>query len=139
MHGGTNKDHIITLMLGVFFGGGAHILLFYFQNLKWDTGWTLLSQNNPLLFMFSISFCSKGLLKTFSSWLMIKKERNISYNNANCDASCLLFMNCNICALPLLSFISNTSSSFVSFICKYFCYTFFNEYITNKLIHFSSM
>lgn len=33
------------------------------------------------------------------------------------------FINCNICALPLL--ISNTSSRFVSFIYKYFCYTFF--------------
>lgn len=48
------------------------ILLFYFKDLKWDTGWTLLSQNNPLLFMFSVSFCLKGLLETFSYWLMFK-------------------------------------------------------------------
>lgn len=87
MHGGTNRDHKITLFL--FFWRGAHIiLLFYFQNLKWDTGWTLLSQNNPLLFMFSISFCSKGLLKTFSSWLMITKEWKLKLQQ--CKLWCIM-------------------------------------------------
>lgn len=141
MHGGTNRDHKITLLgIFLFFGKGAHIiLLFYFKDLKWDTGWTLLSQNNPLLFMFSVSFCSKGLFKTFSYWFMLKETKYKVPTMQVVVASCLLFMNCNVCARPLLNFISNTSCSFVSFLCKYFCYNFFKEYITNKLIHFSSM
>lgn len=40
----------------VCFFGGAHIFDYYFyvRKPKRDTGWTLLSQNNTLLFMFSV-------------------------------------------------------------------------------------
>lgn len=78
-HAWRNKqrphEYIVGYFLWYFWRGGTYYFYNFIFKKKRDTGWTLLSQNNPLLFMFSLDVLSERVTFYFLFWLMSKMKR----------------------------------------------------------------
>lgn len=99
---------------------------FIFTCLKWDTEWTLVSQNNKICFCLVLSWDRKGLLKTF--WLMI---RRICFDFLSVQPSqvyCVMYRTCFLAVLLFPSFVQSSllSNSRSRLMCLFFCFFTWN-------------